>query len=60
MMYCDRVDDEAEDVGDGLGGDERSWPVLGRGDGRENSIQKAGDVHVLGRADLKKGHALGR
>ena len=28
MMYCDRVDDEAEDVGEGLGGDERGWFCL--------------------------------
>ncbi len=38
---------QAEDVGDGLGGDEQSWPVLGQVDGGENSIDKAGDGHVL-------------
>ena len=29
MMYGDRVDDEGEDVGDGLGGDEGGRLVLG-------------------------------
>ncbi len=48
-MYGDRVDDKAEDVGDGPAGDERSRLVLGCRDGRENSIQKAEDVHGLGR-----------
>jgi len=54
MMNIDRVD-EGEDVGNGLGGDEGGWLVLGRGNGRENSVQKFRDHHVLGRNYLKKG-----
>ncbi len=51
MMYCDGVDDEGEDVGDGLGGDEGGRLVLIEGNGRENSIQKARDGHFLGKDD---------
>ena len=60
MMKGDTVDDEAEDVCDGLGGDEGGRLVLGRGDGRENSIQMAGDGHILRREDSKIVHTLGR
>lgn len=59
MMQRDRVDDEAEDVGHGLGGDVRRGLVLGRFDGWENLVDQAGHGPVLGRADVKKGHALG-
>ena len=58
MRHSDRVDDEAEGIGDGSGGDEGSLLVHVRWDGRENLIRKAGDVHILRRDDLKAGHTL--
>ncbi len=42
------LDEEGEDVGDGLAGDEGGWLVLGRGNGRANSIKKSRDCHILG------------
>ncbi len=38
-MNGGRVDDEAENVGDRVGVDERGWPVLVCGDGREFSLE---------------------
>ena len=53
MKDGDRVDDEGEDVGDGLGGDERQWLVVGFRDGGELSIQEGGDGQVLRRDNSK-------
>ena len=59
-MNGGRVDDEAENVGDRVGVDERGWPVLVCGDGREFSLEKRGDAELLCRQYLEKVHALGR
>ena len=59
-MNGGRVDDEAENVGDRVGIDERGWLVHGCGDGRELSLEKRGDAELLCRQYLEKVHALGR
>ncbi len=59
-MNGGRVDVEAENVGDRVGVDERGWPVLDCGDGREFSLEKRGDAELLCRQYLEKVHALGR
>ncbi len=40
-------------VGDGLGGDERQWLVVGFRDEGELSVQEGCDGQVLGRGNLK-------
>jgi hypothetical protein len=47
MKDGDGVDDEGEGVGDGLGGDERQWLVVGFLDGGKLSVQEGGDGPVL-------------
>ncbi len=53
MKGGDGVDDQGEDVGDGLGGDEQQWLVVGFRDGGELSVQEGGDGQVLRRDNCK-------
>ena len=59
MKYGDGVDDEpeGEDVGDGLGGDERQWLVVGFRDGGNCLSKKAGTVKFFDRT-IKKSNIL--
>ncbi len=58
MKDGDRVDDEGEDVGDGLGGDVRHRLVVRCRDGGENSVQEGCNGQVLCRDNRKSGDSL--